>query len=85
MRNFWAKVEAKVKAAALGAFLASLVSAILNALLNGSPIPDSPHAWAQFLIITLGPPVVAFVRGFMAPHTAVAPVTTRAAKTIGTP
>lgn len=74
--SFWQTVEAKVKSAAFGALVASVVAAVLNALLSGSPIPDSPHAWAQFLIIVLGPPVLAFVRGYFAPHTSIPPVST---------
>jgi hypothetical protein len=74
--SFWQTVEAKVKSAAFGALAASVVAAVLNALLSGSPIPDSPHAWLQFVIIVVGPPVVAFVRGFQAPHTSIPPVPT---------
>jgi len=74
MKAFWAAVEAKVKAAALGALLASVVAAIINALLNGSPIPHNAHEWGQFLVTVALPPVVAFMRGYAAPHQSTPPV-----------
>jgi hypothetical protein len=74
MGAWWSKVEAKVKAAGLGALIASLAAALINALLNGSVIPATPHAWVQFGLITLGPPVVAFASGWAARHTSIPPV-----------
>lgn len=74
MRVFLATVERKVKAALLGTFAASLLAAIINALLNGSPIPQTPHAWAQFVLITIGPSVAAGLSGYAARHESRPPV-----------
>lgn len=75
IKTFWFRVEAKVKAAGLWALAASILVAIVNALLNGSVVPNSPHAWVQFVITVGTPPVAAFVAGWKAKHESKPPVT----------
>ena len=72
--SFWATVEKKVKSAAVGALVASVIAAEIDALMSGSPVPDSLSGWVRFVVITAAPPVVAFARGWAAPHTSIPPV-----------
>jgi hypothetical protein len=69
LRVFLATVETKVKAAALGTLAASLAAAFITALMSAGHLPHTSGQWWQFVLISLGPPIVAALSGYAAPHT----------------
>ena len=75
--SFWSTVEAKVKSAAVATFLAGLLLAILNATVANSQLMGGFPAWLQFVLVTFGPALAAFLSGYATRHTAKPPVVAR--------
>lgn len=65
-----APVEAKVKASTAATFCMSLLAMMLNAVVGDSTLLQPLPAWAQGLIIAVGPSLATFLAGYAAPHTA---------------
>lgn len=61
------KTEIKVIFAAVLTLLASVTLAILNAVNANPALLGGLPAWLQFLIITVVPPVLAFLGGYLKP------------------
>lgn len=72
--SFWSRVEAKVKAASIVTLLASAAIALLNALVGDSQLLGGLPPWLQFLVVTVVPPLLTFLAGWLARHTSKPPV-----------
>jgi hypothetical protein len=68
MSGFWKRAEAKVKSAALASLAASILLAILNATVGNSEVLGHWPAWLQFVVVTAGPPLAAFLAGYLTRH-----------------
>ena len=62
-------VEVKVKGAVWGTLGASLALALLNGLAANNALLSGLPAWAQFIILTVLPPLIAFLSGYVTPST----------------
>ena len=68
MAEFWKRVEKKVKSAALGSLAASILLAIINATVGNSEVLGHWPAWLQFVVVTVAPPLAAFLAGYLTRH-----------------
>jgi len=57
-------VEVKVTAASIGALGAGIGIALLNGLVGNSQLLGGLPPWAQFVVVTVAPPIVAFLAGY---------------------
>lgn len=63
-------IETKVTVAALGSLAAGVALAILTAVQGDPTVIGGLPAPVQFVVIAALPPVIAFLSGYAAPHTA---------------
>jgi hypothetical protein len=68
MPEFWKAAEKKVKSAAVASFAVSILLAIINATVGNSEVLGHWPAWIQFIVVTAGPPVAAFLAGYLTRH-----------------
>lgn len=64
----WA-IEAKVIASTAASAAAGIGIAVLNDVQADHTLLGATPAWAQALILTVAPPVAAFLAGYQAKHT----------------
>lgn len=69
MALFEGPIETKVQATSLVTFGASLGIAVLNAVANNSAMLGHLPPLAQFLILTVAPPTLTFLAGYVSPST----------------
>lgn len=62
-------IETKVIASSLLALAAAATVAVLNAAVADSALLGALPAWAQFIIVTIVPPIATAVAGYWTPHT----------------
>jgi hypothetical protein len=77
MSSFWSRIEAKVKSTTVISLLASVVVAILNAVVGDSGLLGSLPPWLQFIAVSVVPPLLTFLAGYVTKHTSTPPVSTR--------
>lgn len=65
-----AAIETKVQASTAAGLAVGVLVTVLNAVVGNSQLMGSLPAWLQSLLTLFGPPLVVFLGGFYAPHTA---------------
>jgi hypothetical protein len=63
-------IEAKVSAAAAGSLLAAAAVAVLNAVQDNGRLLGGLPTWVQTALLVLVPPLLTWLAGYQAPHTA---------------
>lgn len=60
-------IEIKVILSTVGTLVASMILAIMNAVSDNPSLLSRLPFWLQFVLITIIPPVIAFLTGYLTP------------------
>jgi len=60
-------IEIKVVLSTAGTLVASMILAIINAVSDNPSLLSGLPLWLQFVLITIIPPIIAFLTGYVTP------------------